>query len=492
MGPPLGAARGEMRKTGRSPFWAWLFREEVLLRGAFLLALGLRLIIPLYIAAHSQDNDMRVYRSLVFGRTAYEVSFVTSLLYHWSAGMLKFHPEYYPPYAPYWSVPFLQGVVDAFGVVLVFMILSTLSTRKNALWGALIYAVWLPSIVYAAQAISEGGLPIALLALSFCMVKAFTAQRRLRWLSAAGALTAAVLFIRFDNGLIAVFLPAFIAWTLRGSMAESVKGTLAFLCGGGAFCLLFVFLLAPVAGYSHSLAFRSSKEATTPSMALALYNSMGEYPATYPGLRFYKDEPAFEHMTAKVEALRASGNRAFAFLSKVCPGDPNLAAYATEVIVEHPARYAGWIAARFVHFLPAHRFIATITTCLLRPAETPKMSGMYGRWFQEGTPVANSQFGCRSSSVYQTLKYVDLGLFGVFCVGVFALRHSRAAMSLVAMYLGVLVGHVFTCCGDIRFINNTPADLLEPRYLIGMVSIWPLFLPVGFSTLCGLVKRRRA
>ncbi|MBI5210455.1 MAG: glycosyltransferase family 39 protein [Elusimicrobia bacterium] len=455
---------------------------------AFLLALALRLVIPLHIAANSGADDLRVYSSLAAGRTPYEVSFVTSLLYQVAAGAGLLRPTPHQPYSPYWSVPLLQGVADAFGVLLAFMTVSLLSTRKHALWGAFIYALWLPSIFYAAQPLTEGGLPIVLLALSFCLAKAFAARRRLPWLLAAGASTGAVLFIRLDNGLIAVFLPAFIAWTLRRDKAESLRGALAFLGGTAAFCVMFFLLLAPFTGYSHSVALRSSRNATAPSLALALYNALGEYPATYPGLRFYKDEPAFEHMTAKAAALRASEDRSFALLSKALPNDPHLAAYATEVIVGHPARYAGWLALRFLRFLPAHRFFAATATFLTRPAETPAMSAMYGRWFLEGRPVSNSQFGYRSSNVYQTLKYLDLALFALFALGAAALRRSPAARSLACVYLAVLVGHVFTSCGEVQFINNAPWEFLEPRYLIGMVSLWPLFLPAGFSSLRGALR----
>ena len=109
------------------------------------------------------------------------------------------------------------------------------------------------------------------------------------------------------------------------------------------------------------------------NVGIALYNSLGEYPANYIGLRFFDDQAAFKYASKKAKD-NLKDDRVFKVIYNVSqhglfPGffrpmtDYHLVTllYIREVIMGNPILYANRIISRIFMYLPSHPFIACIT-----------------------------------------------------------------------------------------------------------------------------------
>ncbi|MBI4678132.1 MAG: glycosyltransferase family 39 protein [Elusimicrobia bacterium] len=431
--------------------------------------MGLRLIIPLYLIASGRPDATHDG----FQTACYvETPFLTNLVL-WMLGVFnRLFSTTIQGTAT--AKMIIQGAFDSAGCLLVFGMLRTRFSRDVALKGAFLYAVWLPSIFYASQILGEAYTPVLMLTFGYAIMQGLSRERWQPWYGLAGIVGALVAFTRFDNIAILPFFALFVLWAYRKTRWQAAARVGVLLGAFGLSCVLVkgaITLSAGRAGFTHSLNVSSPGE-YRPSLPVALYNALGEYPGTYKGLRIFRDDAAFEHMKAQSARYASSGDRIHRWLCRLWPGNPFLMTYVREVVVGKPILYADWLFRRFVAYLPANPCIASVITFV---------SGSRGNAYM-------NQYGYRFSQVYQGLKYVDYALFAVFALGAWLCRRDNAMLSLLAIYLGVLAGHVFTQVGEVFHRMEAEEVFIDPRYLLGMVAIWPVFLPLGLDGIRNLIR----
>ncbi|MBI4678117.1 MAG: glycosyltransferase family 39 protein [Elusimicrobia bacterium] len=446
----------------------------VALLGIWAVAVFLRLLIPLFlIASQTPDAIHEGFQTACYTETA----FLTNLSLVW----LGKHIDALA-YPSQWTSSvkmIIQGVIDSSGCFLVFGMLRIRFPAGTALRGAALYAIWLPSLFYSSQILGEAYTPILMLAFGYAIMRSVAEKQGYAWYGIAGLVCAVVAYTRFDNILI---LPAFALFILV--MHWRQKRQAAFrvgilLAGFALSCLLVHKTIASVigpAGFTHSMNMTSPSD-RKPSIGVALYNALGEYPSTYAGLRLFSDCVVYDYAKARSALYESNGDKTYKVLKKMLGNNALLAAYVREVIVAKPILYADWIITRTFCYLPANPFFA----CIIKFVTGPHRGEFMGVWY--------NQFNHKFSQRYQGLKYLDYTIFAVFVIGVWTCRRDAAMLSLMTIYFGVLVGHVFTQCGEAFHSLEQERVFMDPRYLLGMVSIWPVFLPLGFTQLKDFVHR---
>ncbi len=354
------------------------------------------------------------------------------------------------------AIQIFQGIVDSLGCLLVFGILSFYFNRRTCLLGALIYAIWPASIFYSYHFMAEAYIPILMLAIGYTIIWALKTEKW-HWFATAGLLIGLSFSFRFDNFLILITYMLYILWVYRKKMFIAfVRAMLVF-----GFCVLSLIpfkIIIP------------KNSQNVPIIGVALYNSLGEYPGTFKGLRFFDDQTAPKHGIEKGEEYLKNNDRAFKFMHRVFNNDSYrtshhliILAYIREVIIDKPFLYIDWLIRRFFVYLPANPFIACIAYFFKNPHGTASMVGY------------------RYSQVFQIAKYLDYLLFLFFMYGVWSCRKNKEILSLLCIYFGVLVSHVIVGGGEVYFRNDMEYAYIDPRYLLGMVSIWPVFISIFIS-----------
>ncbi|WP_235606777.1 glycosyltransferase family 39 protein [Syntrophotalea acetylenivorans] len=354
------------------------------------------------------------------------------------------------------AVQFVQGVIDSLGCLLIFLILRIFSSRVVSLLGAALYAVWPASIFYSYHLMSEAYVPVTLLAAGLFFIKAV---QNWRWqdILFGGVFVGLSFSFRLDNILVLPFYMAFML--LVGPERWKVR-----ICNAGLVFLGCVLGLLP---FSQMI----PQDANKPSnVGVALYNSLAEYPANYKGLRFFHDKSATEHGIQKAQEYM--GNDAvFDSLyalsqNPMVPGffrpmkDSHLVtlAYIREVIWGKPVLFISRVISRTIAYFPANPFVGCIA------------------YFWESPRGTSTMRNYRFSETFQLFKYFDFILFFSFCGGVWCSRKKTALLSLFCIYLGVLLSHVLLGGGEVLFRNDQEYIYLDPRYMLGMVTLWPIFI----------------
>jgi hypothetical protein len=236
------------------------------------------------------------------------------------------------------------------------------------------------------------------------------------------------------------------------------------------------------------LAFRAFSGYLDPRMrdngglAVTLWTTLAEYPGTHRGWRLWQDHFTAPYCRERATLYEQTGDRLFrliTFPDRHLTGeryDPELAVYIREMVFGHPVLFADRVIRRFVAYLPAH------------PAHTYVFLDFLLAHEAVPTRPATS-----FHPAYPGLKYIDWALFALFAAGVWNARRNTRLRSLLCIYLGVLIGHVFVGVGDIYWRGPTfyagpvPAGpgveeeyrYWEPRYLIVMTTLWPVFIPLA-------------
>jgi len=353
-------------------------------------------------------------------------------------------------------IQIFQGIVDSIGCLLVYGILTFYFTRRICILGALIYSIWPPSIFYSYHFMGEAYIPFFMLAIGYTIILALNREKWF-WFALAGSLIGLSFRFRSDNALILPIYIAYILWFYRQKISFALgMATLVLIL-----CILSFMPLKMIMP-------ENSKD--VPTIGAALYNSLGEYPGNYKGLRFFNDETAAKHGIKKANEY-LEGDNIFKLMYSISQHDLFLGvfepmtshhlillAYIREVIIEKPFLYANRLISRFVAYLPSNPFIACITYFFKNPRGTRSMRGY------------------RYSQLFQLVKYIDYFFFLVFLYGVWLCRRHRKMLSLLCIYTGVLASHVILGCGEVYFRDDMEYAYFDPRYLLGMVSIWPVFI----------------
>lgn len=355
----------------------------------------------------------------------------------------------------------IQGILDGVvGVLVVVAFLSRLLPPQRALWGGVVFALWPPAILYSNMTCAESFTAVLLLVSALLFVRALEQPCWRRWLAFSLWMGFTICF-RMDHILVFVFyLVLALYWQKRRLMSRLAMALV--LVSGYIVPALFFSTVIPL----------TSTEDFVGSM---LYNSMGEYPGTFKGVRFFNDTLSNVHGPRKFQEYLSRNDPVVTATWKIYPRDMGLHAWFREVVVEKPALYVDWIIRRFVVYLPAHPYMAAIsyiywdnTTYYKRARKNTYYKAIYGY---------------RSSQVFNSIKYIDYGFFALFVGGLWLARRSPMILTVLCVYFGVHVFHVFTVNGEAFFRNDKEHQFLELRYLLGMVAIWPIFIGISLSAL---------
>lgn len=353
------------------------------------------------------------------------------------------------------AIQIFQGIIDSIGCFLVFGILCYYFNRRICLFGALTYAICPIFIFYSYQLMAEAYISVFMLAIGYTIISALKKERWL-WFALAGLLIGLSFSFRSDNALILPTYIAYILWFYRKKISYAFTRAL----------LILLFCIVSFMPFNIIVPKNTQKVST---LGVALYNSLGEYPANYKGLRLFSDAAAFKHGTEKAqEYLKGDAifktmysitqNSLFSGIFKsVVALDLITLSYIREVIIGKPFLYANRLISRFFAYLPSHPFLACITY-----------------FFRHGTMI-----GYRYSQLFQLVKYVDYLFFLIFLYGAWSCRHNKEILSLLCIYIGVLISHVIVGGGEVCFRLDMEYVYLDPRYLLGMVSIGPIFIAVA-------------
>lgn len=370
-------------------------------------------------------------------------------------------------------VQIFQGIIDSLGCFLVFGILCVYFCKRTCLIGALLYAVCPTFIFFSYHLMGEAYVPVLTLSIGYMMILALNKEKWF-WFALTGSFAGLLLACRSDNVLIVPAYLGCILWSYRRRM----------FCAFGRVFIVCIFLFLSVTSFQKLLPENIEYK---PTLGVALYNSLGEYPGNYKGLRFYNDPDATEHGLNKVDEYLNSDDKIFDFMNSVYRYDIFSSgyksvtkyhlitlAYIREVIIEKPVLYANRLISRFFVYLPSHPFLAYITY-----------------FFNDiNDSNAGTTIGYRYSQTFHLVKYVDWLCFIFFLYGIWICRRNKVMLSLLCIYFGVLVGHVLVGVGEIYFRLEKEYVALYPRYLLGMVAIWPVFIAIGIEKIFGNLKFR--
>src|SRR3989338_1713484 len=370
------------------------------------------------------------------------------------------------------AVQICQGIVDSLGCLLVFAILGFYFNRRVCLLGALLYAAYPPLIFYSYHLMSEAYVPILMLAIGYALILALD-RGQWFWFALTGFLIGLSLSVRADNFLILPICMLYMLWFYRNKIWNGMINAM----------LIFTFCALSLSPFKMIVPQTTAQVATLGS---ALYNSLGEYPGIYRGLRFFHDQATFKYGTKKSEEYLKNGDLVFktahsiyqhCSLSKstiTMESQLIAIAYFREVVIGKPVLYFGWLTSRFFAYLPAHPFLACIA------------------YFFKQSLGYRTMLGYRYSQMFHLVKYLDYFLFLLFIYGVWLCRNHTKMLSLLCIYFAVLISHVIVGCGEVYFQLDKEYAYLDPRYLLGMVSIWPIFIAVAVSEVREGVLRRLA
>ena len=363
------------------------------------------------------------------------------------------------------SAQVFQGVIDSVGCLLVFNILRLSHGRKISLAGAAIYALWVPSIFYAYHILDEAYTPVFVLSIGYWISKYIKTQN-MGSLILAGLFSGIALSLRVDNFLILPFVAGYIIWLSREKIFSGL------VKAGGLLLICAVSFVLINTGIKNSFTIKSTLYGTCDEVFSAcFFNALGEYPATYKGMRFFDNATASIYAREQLAKYSENSSSGPSFIAKtVHHFAPEFSVYIQEVILNRPFLYADWIVRRLIAYLPAHPNFAVVTYFLSSPKKNDKWT------------MVNYRF----SQVFHSFKYFDYLMFGLAVYGVWLCRRNESMMALALIYIGILVGHVFTQCGEAYFRNEIEEVYLNPKYLLGMATIFPLFLPLALQRLFGV------
>ncbi|MBT4793029.1 MAG: hypothetical protein HON90_15760 [Halobacteriovoraceae bacterium] len=443
----------------------------------FGFAVTVRMMMPLYIINSDRTDTLSLMSYSSHGQIfTYIQAFVLENTQQYFQN-LDIVTEYYLPYSMLLSIPLyifkltdspntimisimsFQALIDSFGCFIIFCIVNRTKKKHLALGAAGLYAIWLPSIFYSYHIMCEALIPVLTLVNGLLFIR-FYENRTIYNVLLLGIGSGAVFTIRPDNILLAFFVGIYLL-LMNEFFKKKVLFILLFCIGGIGFNQLTIQGLRSSLNYSEA----------DSTLAIGLYNALGENPGTYKGIRFYSDEDAYKYSIKKAIDYRDERNVKFEFINSILSNSP-LSAYITEVIVEKPVLYIDWLTQRFVHYFSAHNYVGFITYFISSFPQPQSFVSVYGYRF---------------SSIYNFFKIIDYILFVLFLSGVFSLWHEKKMRILMWMYIGVLVSHIPTQVGEVFFHNDKEHIFNNPAFLLGMVTLWPIFIPFGLSKLKNMI-----
>jgi len=369
------------------------------------------------------------------------------------------------------SVQFIQGAIDSLGCFIIYKILKDRFSNKHGFIGATLYAIWPSSIFYSYHILAEAYTPILILTVCYLFINALE-EKNYKKFTLLGIACAIFVLLRPDNIFVMPAILIYSFWYYKKHVKSNITYILAFIVA-----FYFIFFISNriiTTAYYHNLSKASH------SVAIGLFNSLGEYPGIYKGLRFYDDGVAIKHIVEQEQKYKETNDTVFLYLHKTLNDiSPGLPVYIREVIVGQPILYIDTMIRRLFVYSPGHPYCATIAYFL---SKFPNLNG----W--------TSMTGYRYSQIYHGIKYFDYFLFTLFLCGLWTNRKNRLIMSLFVIYMAILVGHVLSSVGEVFFRigpDGTDAEtaFIYPAYLLGMVSIWPVVIPLGLGTFRNLIRR---
>lgn len=132
-------------------------------------------------------------------------------------------------------IQIVQGIIDSFGSLIVYGIIILFFSIRVSLVGALIYALWPPSIFFSYHFMGEAFIPILMLSIAYTAILALK-KEKWYWYCVTGVLIGFSFSFRSDNFLILPFYLGFIIWIYRRKLIFAIsKAALVLL-----FCILTI------------------------------------------------------------------------------------------------------------------------------------------------------------------------------------------------------------------------------------------------------------
>jgi hypothetical protein len=467
-------------KLGQKSFLVSIEKRQLV--AFWLLAMTLRSLVPLQILI---SNRLDFIQLMSYSTHAEIFSYIYSLGFSSIIGPLNWSvaTSYYMPYALLSTLPFklgllfnyqnmpifliqiFQGFADSLGCFLVYAIITRLTDTKKALWGAFLYALWLPSIFYNYHIFGDSYVPILSLTIIYLLFR--ITERPSLWYPGFLGLTLGLLNIfRPDN--IMSFLTLFLSLIIFRNKIPMINRRKIII-----FVSVFLVCLIP-----SNLCIKSYFKIDNPSqnLGVALYNALGEWPGTYKGIRFYKDTKAQEHAQHKAEEYTARNDKSYLLINMYLFNNPLLSAYVREVIIGNPVLYFDWILRRFVGYISAHNYWAHIIYFW------SNLSPQHGGY--------KSMENYRFDPIFNAVKYFDYLLFLLFVLGMWSCRSLPITPLIVIFYLSVVLGHALTQVGEVYFREDLEYSYNHPVFLLPMVTLWPIFIPIGYTHFLSRFRQR--
>lgn len=447
-------------------------RIDCILLFIVILALGLRFIMPVYLLLAKEQNPLRFMLGSMprfswniierLARKEMPLEDMPVAYEEISAHLIRWTNPMNDKVKSISAIQIMQGIIDSIGCLLIYGILGLYFSRRISRLGGLLYAIWPPSIFFSYHILPEAYTPVLVLAIGYMTLLAIKSEKTF-WCALAGLFCSVLLCLRMDNALILLFIAVYLLFIFRKKKIQAIAKVLLIVMAAIIPLLLINGTIRETYKFKHSRF----------NLSISLYNALAEYPGTYKGVRFYEDLYSEEYIKEKALHYKQTEDSTFRFLSSLYPKDPGIAVYVREVIIGNPILYSDWLARRFLAYLPSHPYVA----CIVYFYSKPKAESGW-----------ETMLGYRYSGLFQGVKYFDYLLFFLFLLGVWHCRSNRAMMAFLFIYLGVHIGHVLSQCGEIYFKLDKEYALLIPKYLVGMVSIWPVFIAIELDR---IVERMR-
>ena len=387
----------------------------------------------------------------------------------------------------------VQLVLDSFGCLLAYLLLA--GFRRSAAWAAaLVYAVWPASVYYSSANVKPDSLvPVLVLAGAVLVLLTCTRSgwRRYAYAASAGVALALLAGIRTDNALpvAAICILLAVLSAIDSGTRFNSNNALNPVRWARVLVLPVILMLSlTVTLLSFHLLLRKNMKADHAALGNTLWNILAEYPGLYPGFRVWNDGFALQYSIRRNVEYRKSRDRRYIIARAINYAlggwqpeqDSQFPVFIKEIILDHPVRYTGWLLSRLVVYSMGHPATAYI---------------ILEDWYGE---VSKDQ------PAYLRLRWIDFTLFVVAVWGAWTLRKQRVAWVLWCFYIGILLAHAVAGVGDIHYRVVGPVDSLpvplsreqhdsfwEPRYLLGMTSVFPLFIGVAISDVFEKLRRRK-
>lgn len=457
----------------------WRNDETRMLFWIFLLAVTLRMIMPLYLVNSGRTDFLDLMSYASHKKIFYYINALANSTGDYAYDGHQYIYEHYIQYAWISSWPYrlgalfsfpnseiffiqtFQGILDSLGCFLVYFILNTLGLAKHALKSAAVYAFWVPSIFYSYHLMAEAYTPF--LGLSICLLTCFFLKKS-NWIYFVllGLMFGVLITLRADN-LFAFPIFALMLFFFKKHIGHKPILKVA------SFILITLVTGQIIARGARYLAGIEKQQSY---LATGLVNAMAEYPGNYKPMRIYNDPISQSYSRGMVAFYKHNQDPVYNTINIFVP-NKQLSAFITRVIIYNPIMYINRVIARTWNYFSGHNYFGFIAFYLSKFPEAKNFTSAYNY---------------SHSAIYHGFKVIDLFFFLLFALALVYLRKDKSIQALFVFYMGILISHSLTVTGEVLYFEGKPISYMNPSYLLVMNTMWPIFIPLGWERFKELVK----